>query len=152
MVSIRVPVPDGWTRSVLEGVPGDVVHPSLVQFGQRLTDVPLPAGLPEDYRVVLRELRQYWDVLLGRVEPPVESPYLSLMECAVAYYSRALELDSLIHSGEIEGSIKKNSPYYRVRTGPLRAFIEASKKHADLGSRRLTQEDLISRERYDSGA
>jgi hypothetical protein len=72
------------------------------------------------------------------------------MECAVAYYSRAQELDSLIHEGEIEGSVKKNSPYYKVRTGPLRAFIEAAKKHADLGSRRLTQEELISRERYDA--
>lgn len=82
----------------------------------------------------------------------MDSPYLGLMEVAVAYYSRAMELDALIHSGEIEGSIKKNSAYYRVRTGPLRAFIEAAKKHADLGSRRLTQEELISRERYDSGA
>jgi len=151
MVSIRVPVPDGWTRSVLEGDPGDVRHPSHVQFGQRLTDVPLPAGLPDDYRQVLAELRGYWSVLLGRVEPPVESPYLSLMEVAVAYYSRALELEALIHEGEIEGSIKKNSAYYRVRTGPLRNFIEAAKKHADLGSRRLTQEELISAQRYDAG-
>jgi len=145
-------VPDSFTRSVLDGEAGDVRHPTHVQFGQRLTDVPLPAGLPEDYRQVLKELRSYWDVLLGRVEPPVESPYLALMEVAVAYYSRAQELDALIHQGEIEGSIKKSSAYYRVRTGPLRAFLEASKKHADLGSRRLTQEEIISRQRYDAGA
>jgi hypothetical protein len=72
------------------------------------------------------------------------------MECAVAYYSRAQELESLIQSGEIDGSIKKNSAYYKVRTGPLRNFLEAAKRHADLGSRRLTQEDMISRERYDA--
>lgn len=68
----------------------------------------------------------------------------------MAYYSRAQELESLIQEGEIEGSIKKNSAYYKVRTGPLRNFLEAAKRHADLGSRRLTQEDMISRERYDS--
>lgn len=73
------------------------------------------------------------------------------MEYAVAVYSRAQELEALIHQGEIEGSIKVKSTYYRVRTGPLRAFLEAAKKHADLGSRRLSQEDLISRERYDKG-
>lgn len=82
----------------------------------------------------------------------MESPYLTLMEVAVAYYSRAQELDALIHEGEITGAIKvKTDPYYKVRTGPLRAFLEASKKHADLGSRRLTQEEIISKQRYDMG-
>lgn len=99
---------------------------------------------------MLNELHSYWDVLLGREDPPVESPYLSLMECAVAYYSRAQELDALIHEAELSGAVRPKSPYYRVRTGPLRAFIESAKKHADLGSRRLTQEDMISRERYDA--
>ena len=72
------------------------------------------------------------------------------MECAVAYYSRAQEIDSLIHEGEGTGAIKKSDPYYRVRVGPLRSFIEAARKHCDLGSRRLTQEDVISRQRYDA--
>lgn len=80
----------------------------------------------------------------------MHSPYLTLMEVAVAYFSRAQEIDALIHEGESVGSIKKNSPYYRFRVGPLRSFLEASRKHVDLGSRRLTQEDLISRERYDN--
>jgi hypothetical protein len=80
----------------------------------------------------------------------VESPYLSLMEVAVAYFSRGMELDALIHEGEAEGSIKKADPYYKVRVGPLRSFLEAAKKHCDLGSRRLTQEEIISRQRYDA--
>ena len=84
------------------------------------------------------------------MDPPVDSPYLSLMEVATAYYSRAQELDALIHQGEAEGSIKKASDYYKFRVGYLRSFIEAAKRHCDLGSRRLTQEDLISRQRYDA--
>lgn len=98
---------------------------------------------------IIDEIHAYWDVLLGRVESPINSPYLALMEVAVAYFSRAQELDALIHEGESSGAIRKNSPYYKVRVGPLRSFIEACRKHADLGSRRLTQEDLISKERYD---
>ncbi len=145
MVSVRLKVPD----SGLPGSPGEVRHPSHVQFGQRLTTVPLPAGLPT-VPEILSELHEYWDVLLGRVDPPIESPYLGLMECAVAYYSRAQEIDALIHEGQETGAVKKNDPYYRVRTGPLRAFIEAARKHCDLGSRRLTQEQVIAAQRYDA--
>ena len=72
------------------------------------------------------------------------------MECAVAYYSRAQEIDSLIHEAEGTGAVKKSDPYYRVRVGPLRNFIEAARKHCDLGSRRLSQEALISQQRYDA--
>lgn len=145
MVSVRITVPD----SKLPGDPGDVAHPSHVQFGQRLTSVPLPAGMPS-VTEILDELHDYWDVLLGRKDAPVDSPYLDLMECAVAYYSRAQEIDALIHEGEASGAIKKSDPYYRVRVGPLRAFIEAARKHCDLGSRRLSQETLISQQRYDA--
>jgi hypothetical protein len=72
------------------------------------------------------------------------------MEYAVAVFSRGQEIDALIHEGEATGAIKKSSPYYRVRVGPLRSFLEAAKKHCDLGSRRLTQEEVISRQRYDA--
>ena len=108
------------------------------------------AGLPPEDDIY-DELKGYTDVLLGREPSPVNSPYLALAEVATAYYARAQELDMLIHQGEDEGIIKKGSQYYRIRTGVLRAFIEQSKRMADLGSRRLTQEDILSRARRDSG-
>jgi hypothetical protein len=147
MVPVRITVSQG------SGDPaptGDVRHPSHVQFGERLTSVPIPDGLPADPGEVLRELHEYWNVLLGREEPPIDSPYLGLMEYSVAVYSRAQELDALIHEGESTGAIKKSDAYYKVRVGALRSFIEAAKKHCDLGSRRLTQEEIISRQRYDA--
>jgi len=125
-------------------------HPSHVQFGHRLTSVPLPAGLPTVDRIN-REIEEYTDVLLGRVDPPVDSPYLQLMEVAAAYYARARELEILIFEGEQNGSIKKGDPHYRVRTGQLNSFIEMARKMFDLGSRRLTQEQLISAQRLDHG-
>jgi hypothetical protein len=121
-----------------------------VQFGHRLTVVPLPAGLPDPDEIEA-ELLGYCDVLLGRVEPPVASPYLSLAEVATAYYARAQELTMLIHCGEREGSIPRGHPYYRVRVGALRDFIELSKEMAGLGSRRLTQEQLLRQQRLDQG-
>lgn len=80
----------------------------------------------------------------------MESPYLTLMEVAVAYYSRGQELDALIHEAEITKAVRKTDPYYKVRVGPLRAFLEMARKQCDLGSRRLTQEEIISRQRYDA--
>lgn len=85
------------------------------------------------------------------MEPPISSPYLTLAEVAAAYYARGLELDILIHKGEDTGAIKRGSQYYKIRTGVLRSFIEMSKKLVDLGSRRLTQEDLLTRQRRDAG-
>lgn len=81
----------------------------------------------------------------------MQSPYLELAEVATAYYARALEIDMLIHRLEDEREVLRGQPYYRIRTGVLRSFIDMSKRMADLGSRRLTQEDLITRQRRDAG-
>ena len=113
---------------------------SHVQFGERLTSVPLP-GPPLMSPPSSPSPPPIWDAPSDGVDPPIESPYLGLMECAVAYYSRAQEIDALIHEGQGTGAVKKNDPYYRVRTGPLRAFIEAARKHCDrayVGSPRKT--------------
>lgn len=97
------------------------------------------------------EILGYFDVLLGRVEPPVRSPYLDLAEIATAYFARALEIDALIHEGERDHTVVRASPLYRFRTGALRSFIEVARKMSDLGSRRLTQEQLLYQQRKDAG-
>lgn len=90
-------------------------------------------------------------MLLGREDPPLESPYLQLAEIAAAYHSRAREIEMLIYIGENDGSILRGSKLYKFRTGTLNSFIEMSKRLYDLGSRRLTQETLISQQRLENG-
>lgn len=124
--------------------------PTHVQFGQRLTEVPVAEGL-QDVAELQDELLHYANVLLGREDPPVDSPYLSLMEIATAYHARALEMEMQIHWEEQNHRVIRGHPLYKFRTGQLRSFIELSKKMADLGSRRLTQEGLLNDMRYDSG-
>ena len=121
-------------------------NPSDVQFGTRLNSVPVIEGLP-DPDDLHDEFIGYVDVLLGRKDAPIESPYLQLAEVATAYYARGLEVDMLIHAGEREGKIHRGSPYYKFRTGELRSFIELAKKCAELGSRRLSQESLLYQQR-----
>lgn len=121
-----------------------------VQFSQKLTEVPLGTALPSPDEI-RDELLEYCDVLLGRVDPPVDSPYLGLCEIATAYYARACELDMLIHEEERAGRVLRGTGYYRLRTGALRSFLEMSKRMADLGSRRLTQEQVLTAARYDEG-
>lgn len=113
--------------------------------------VPLPEGVPENIDELYDELEEYCDILLGREDSPVNSPYLALAEVATAYYARGLELDMLIHRAEREGSVVRGSELYKFRTGSLRSFIDLAKKVAELGSRRLSQEDLLSRQRFDAG-
>ena len=127
-----------------------VASPTHVQFSQRLNTVPVGVGLSEVADLVV-ELHEYCDVLLGRVDAPVQSPYLDLCEVATAYYARALEMDMHIHNAEREGFVLKGSELYRFRTGTLRSFIDMSKKMSELGSRRLSQEDLLARQRLDAG-
>lgn len=120
-----------------------------VQFGSRLSEVPVGDYLPTAEEIE-EELLGYCDVLLGRTPSPVESPYLALAEVATAYYARAQELDALIHMEERIGSVSRAHPLYKVRTGALRSFIEMSRKMADLGSRRLTQERLLWDAQHDN--
>lgn len=128
----------------------EVVHASHVQFGQRLTDVEVDAGLPTAEEIQ-DELLYYCDVLLGRQMPKIQSPYLELCEIASAYYARASELDILIHWEEQQQRVMRGHPLYKMRTGQLRTFMDMAKKMADLGSRRLTQESLLYEQRYDAG-
>ena len=86
------------------------------------------------------EIAGYWDVLLGREDPPIDKGILTLMECAEAYHSRAKQIEAEILELEAEGAVVRASRPYKFRTGYLRSFIEATAKTIELGSRRLTQE------------
>jgi hypothetical protein len=129
-----------------------VKAPEARTFGRRLTDVEVLEGLPP-VEELHDELLGYTEIILGRADPPTEINgfYLDLMEVAAAYYARAKEIDMLIHWEEQNRRVIRGSAYYKFRTGQLRSFIEMAKMMADLGSRRLSQEKLLSEQRYDSG-
>lgn len=93
------------------------------------------------------EIKGYVDVLLGRVEPPIDAGVATLMEVADAYFARGCEIDMLIHEAEREGDVLKSSQHYRFRTGELRAFLDLTKRSAELGSRRITLAQLAMQER-----
>ena len=124
-------------------------EPTDVQFSRRLIEVQVGLGIP-GVDALHDEFLGYTDVLLGRAPSPVDSPYLALAEVATAYHARALEVEMLIHEGERDGAIVRGSPLYRFRTGALRSFIELSKKLAELGSRRLTQEQVLAQQRLEA--
>lgn len=83
------------------------------------------------------------DVLLGRTQPDIDARHLTLMEVADAYFARASEIQMLLQKAEREGTITRGSAHYKFRTGELRTFLEMSRRAAELGSRRLTEEQLV---------
>lgn len=107
-------------------------HPS-----QHLRAIELGQGLPSIPEMVA-ELDTMTDVLLGRIEPPVNNGLLTLMETADAFYARGSEMTMLLQRAEREGNITRGSGYVKFRTGELRTFLEMCKRAADLGSRRVT--------------
>lgn len=119
-----------------------------VQFGRTLNSVKVGIGLPH-VDELKDELLHYANVLLGRVPSPIESPYLTMQEVATAYHSRACEIEMMIHDGEREGVVMRGSDLYKFRTGSLASFISMAKRVADLGSRRLTQEELLFKQRLE---
>lgn len=112
------------------------------QFSKKLIAVKVHYGLPP-VQQLSDELEDMRDVLFGRVASPMNSPYLELMEVATAYYCRAKEIEGLISKAERDGEVTRGSALYKFRTGELRSFIELSKEAANLGSRRLTHEQLL---------
>jgi len=85
-----------------------------------------------------QEIDGYWEMLNGRRPLPVRNGVASLMESATGMYVRASEIASRIHRGEQEGTITRNSSWYRFRTGELRDFLDACSKAVELGSRLVT--------------
>lgn len=88
------------------------------------------------------EMQNMYDVLLGRKEPPFNAGTMTLMEVADSYFARMSEVHGLIQKGEREGTVPKGGNYYKFRTGELRTFLDVAKRAADLGSRRLSEEQL----------
>lgn len=106
-----------------------------------LRAVPLGTGVPNMTQMI-EELQDMTDVLLGREKPPIDAGHLTLMEVADAYFARASELTMLLQKAEREGQITRGSAHYKFRTGELRTFMEMARRAAELGSRRLTEEQL----------
>ena len=106
-----------------------------------LRAIQLGSGVPPLTSLV-EELQDMTDVLLGREQPPIDAGHLTLMEVADAYFARASEITMLLQQAEREGTVTRGSAHYKFRTGELRTFLEMAKRAADLGSRRLTEEQL----------
>jgi hypothetical protein len=104
--------------------------------------VAIPGGIVGDSILAVgqweKEIRGYWDILLGRTPLPVENGVLSLQESAVALHSRASEIAAIIQEQEYKGIVSRGDRAYHFRTGPLRTFMAASSKAIELGSRRVT--------------
>jgi len=123
-------------------MPVDRIQIRKTQFGHTVTQAITELGLGS-VEELEAELAHYTDILMGRKDSPLESPFLALQEVATAYHSRAREIEMAIYSGERKGDIKRGSDYQKFRTGTLNSFIELAKRAAELGSRRLTQESLL---------
>ena len=113
-----------------------------IQFTRRVTSVPVGWGI-SSLDDLHDEFLGYANVLLGRDESPMVSPYLALQEVAAVYYARACEVEMLIHEGTRTGQIAVGSPLNKFRTGALRSFLAMSKMMSELGSRRLSEEQLL---------
>lgn len=115
----------------------------------RSGSMELGHGLP-DVKKLRKELLSMTAVLMGRKPSPLPMGRLTLMEVADGYYSRAAEMKMLIQQMEADGLIDRGSrkagdngdPLYQFRTGELSTFMEMAKRAADLGSRRLTEDQL----------
>lgn len=122
-----------------------VPKPRRPQGAHSVRAMPLGSGV--DLHKMRDELRLYTDVLMGRVDPPIDKGVATLAEVANAYYSRASEMSMMIQQAETDGTILKGSKHYRFRTGELRTFIEMSAKAYELGSRRITMAQLEHEQR-----
>ena len=96
---------------------------------------------PQDIR---EEIDNMIEVLMGRMDSPLDAGELTLMEVATAYFSRAAEITLQIQRAEAQGSVLKGSGAYKLRTGELRTFMELAKAGMELGSRRITYKRMES--------
>lgn len=88
-------------------------------------------------------------VLLGHVSPPIDRGVMTLQEVADAYYARAAEITIELHRMESDGHVKRGDHLYKFRTGELRTFMDVAKRASELGSRRLTYEQVMLEQRFE---
>lgn len=114
--------------------------PKRPKYNGSVRHFKLNRGLPT-VEAIRSELAGYRDVLLGEVDPPTQKGVMTLMEVAEAYFSRACELEQLILEAQRQGTTVRKE-YQQVRTQEIRSFKEMAKSAAELGSRRITFENL----------
>lgn len=110
----------------------------------RLRTFKINGGLP-DPQTIREELRGYREILLGREDPPSSLEKVgihALQEFADACFARTCELEQNILEAIAEGHLDKDSPYHSLRTQELRSYKEMFKASSELGSRRLTREQI----------
>jgi len=78
------------------------------------------------------------DVVMGRVEPPIDKGVMTLMEVADAYFARASEMEQVILRAEADGNVIRGSKTNKFRTGELTSFLRLASHASELGSRRVT--------------
>lgn len=108
--------------------------------------VPVPAGI-NDIESMRQEIQSYTDILLNRQPMPINIGINTLYEVAVAYFSRAKEIEMNIKEMENKSLITKGSTLVKFRTGELKAFIDIAKEQTRLGSRRITVASMILQEK-----
>jgi len=113
----------------------------VARSDRRVRQFRLGEGLPTPTEV-RAEMADMRDVLLGRENAPIDRGVMTLQEVADGYFARACEWEQLILEAQADGRIPKNSPYHSLRTQEIRSFKELTKSAAELGSRRLTYENL----------
>lgn len=128
-------------KKVVRSVKGVKKRPN---YKGRVREFRLGRGLP-DPQEIREELKGYRDVLFGRKEPPLDKGVMTLMEVAEGYFSRVCEIEQNILEAQANGvlpSEAKKNPYHTLRTQELRSYKEMFKSATELGSRRITFENL----------
>lgn len=106
----------------------------------RLVGVGVGLDTPDELH---EELQGYLDILLDRARLPVDyNSSIILMEFADTFYARGQEIKFRIHALERRGEVRNGrgskNEYYMFRTGELEDFLDACKRSAETGSRRLS--------------
>lgn len=125
----------------------EALHPDMETPDKTVGVRYFHVGAGFDLTAMRDELSEYMNIMLGRIEPPVDVGVMTLMEVAEVFHARAKEMEMEILDAEASGAVLKGSRAYKFRTGFLRSFIESASKSIDLGSRRITHEQYILRER-----